>query len=150
MSQANPYRIFVTHGWTEDEDYLRVFEYLEESDNFYYQNVANPAAARPANADGERETLRAQISQSEVVIALAGQYRLATAELDFELLFAQVGKKPIIALRSFGSKATLPRVMTDSAAEVLDWDARALVAAIKRHARGEVTGNWDTIEFKLE
>lgn len=150
MSQENPYRIFVTHDWMDDEDYLRVIEYLEENERFYYRNVANPSAARPSNPDAEREALRAQIGHCEVVIALAGQYAAHSATLDFELMFAQAVKKPIIVLRKFGSKDALPRQLVQGSAESLDWDSRALVAAIKRHARGEATGQWDVVEFKLD
>lgn len=150
MSQENPYRIFVTHDWVDDEDYLRVFEYLEENKRFYYRNVANPSAARPANADAEREALRAQISHCEVVIALAGQYAAHAPTIDFELMFAQAVKKPVIVLRKFGSKDPLPKQLSQGTFESLDWDSRALVAAIKRHARGEASGQWDVVEFKLD
>ena len=34
--------------------------------------------------------------------------------------------------------------------EVIDWDERALVDAIRRQARHEETTRWDTIEFKLD
>ena len=34
--------------------------------------------------------------------------------------------------------------------EVVDWDERALVDAIKRQARHEDTTRWDTIEFKMD
>jgi hypothetical protein len=150
MSQENPYRIFVTHDWADDEDYLRVFEYLEENKRFYYRNVANPSASRPPNADAEREALRAQISHCEVVIALAGQYTAHAAALDFQLMFAQAVKKPVIVLRKFGSKDPLPKHLTQGSADTLDWDARALVSAIKRQARGEASGQWDVVEFKLD
>lgn len=149
MSQENPYRIFVTHDWAEDDDYLRVFEYLEESKRFFYRNTANPGATRPPNADGERDVLRAQMSQCEIVIALGGQFPRHALTVDFQLMFAQVIKKPIIVLRAFGAPNSLPKSLS-AAAEILDWDARALVAAIRRHARGEGGAAWDTVEFKLE
>ena len=42
MSQANPIRLFVTHAWEPDDDYLRVFEYLESARNFFYRNFSAP------------------------------------------------------------------------------------------------------------
>ena len=147
MSQQNPYRIFVTHDWVEDEDYLRVFEFLEGAPNFYYQNVANPTAPAQANAAEARELLRAQIRQCEVVVALASQHATAASALEFQLVFAQVCKKSIVLLRAFGSNQTLPISLTQHAKEILDWDERGLVAAIKRLARGEGGPRWDTVEF---
>ena len=52
MSQANPLRIFVTHLWENSDDYLRVFEYLESSRNFFYRNFSTPDQA-PV---GDKET----------------------------------------------------------------------------------------------
>jgi hypothetical protein len=147
MSQENPYRIFVTHAWEEDDDYLRVFEYLEEASQFYYRNVANPAASRPANADKEREALRAQIGHCEIVVALSSQYRSHGGTLEFEMLFAKSIKRPVILLPSFGATQVIARALMSLTDEVLDWDGRALVAAIKRHARGDGGPAWDVVEF---
>ena len=149
MSETNPYRIFVTHLWAEDEDYLRVFEFLEDVPNFFYRNVANPDAPPAANAEGARELLRAQIGQTEVVIALAAQYTRDAAALQFQLVLAAATKKRIILMRPFGSNQVLPKALTQHAQEILDWDKRALVAAIRRLTRGEGGPQWDTVEFKL-
>jgi len=48
VSQKNPVRLFVAHIWAEDEDYHRIFEYLESSSNFFYLNTsgAGPQALR--------------------------------------------------------------------------------------------------------
>ena len=42
MSQRDPIRVFVTHCFEEGDDYLRVFEYLESAQNFYYNNCSAP------------------------------------------------------------------------------------------------------------
>jgi hypothetical protein len=69
----------------------------------------------------------------------------------FELLFAQASQKPVILMKPFGgSHFALPKTITDLADEVVDWDERALVDAIRRQARHEDTTRWDTIEFKLD
>ena len=44
MPQANPIRLFVTHMWEDNDDYLRVFEYLESAKNFFYRINAFPQA----------------------------------------------------------------------------------------------------------
>ena len=50
----------------------------------------------------------------------------------------------------FGSQRPVPKALADLADEVIDWDDRALVDAIRRQARHEDTTRWDTIEFKLD
>jgi hypothetical protein len=42
------------------------------------------------------------------------------------------------------------KAIAEMADEIVDWDGRALVDAIKRQARHEATNRWDTIEFKLD
>src|SRR5262249_39757007 len=70
MSQANPIRLFVTHVWEDNDDYFRVFEYLESAKNFFYKNYSTPD--RPVTGDKEvqREELRRQIAPVEAVVAI--------------------------------------------------------------------------------
>ena len=42
MSESNPIRVFATHCFDESDDYLRIFEFLESVDRFYYLNVSKP------------------------------------------------------------------------------------------------------------
>ena len=47
ITQQNPIRLFVCHVWVEDEDYHRIFEYVESSPNFFYRNTSTPDAREP-------------------------------------------------------------------------------------------------------
>lgn len=149
MSQHEPFRIFVTHGWDESDDYLRVFEYLESAQGFYYRNCSVPGeVSSNASAEIQRESLRGQIAKAEVVVALASQFATRFDLLVFEMTFAQATRKPVLLLRPFGGGAALPPNLTDLTNVVLDWDERALVDAIRELARGERSGRWDVVEFK--
>jgi nucleoside 2-deoxyribosyltransferase len=150
MSADDPIRLFVTHGWDESDDYLRVFEFLESARGFFYRNLSTPEQRPGSDLEAARESLRAQIAKAEVVIALASQFVTQTEWLNFELGFARTSRKPVLLLRPFGSKGTLSRHLTEQATEVLDWDERKIVDAIRQQARGEGTNRWDTIEFKLD
>ena len=151
MSQSNPIRLVVTHVWEDNDDYFRVFEYLESAKNFFYKNYSTPD--RPVTGDKEvqREDLRRQIAPVEAVIAVPSLLEAHRDMFTFELLFAQASQKPVILLKPFGgSHMALPKAITDLADEIVDWDERALVDAIRRQARHEETTRWDTIEFKLD
>jgi hypothetical protein len=150
VSQTNPIRLFVTHAWASSDDYLRVFEYLESAQNFYYRNCSTPEARPGGDKEALREDLRRQIAPAEGVIALSSLYETDRDLMTFELLFAQASKKPVILMKPFGSGKPAPKAILDLATEVVDWDQRALVDAIRVHARHEKTGRWDTIEFKLD
>jgi nucleoside 2-deoxyribosyltransferase len=150
MSQANPLRLFVTHAWEASDDYLRVFEYLESARNFFYRNYSAPDRRPGGDKEAQREELRRQITQAEAVIALSSLFDTHQDLLTFELLYAQASHKPVILMKPFGAKKDPPKAILDLANEVVEWDERALVDAIRREARHEETTRWDTIEFKLD
>jgi hypothetical protein len=150
MSQSHPIRLFVTHTWEISEDYLRVFEYLESANNFFYRNYSTPEGARPADKEVAKEDLRRQIAPTECVVALLSLYEKDQDLLTFQLLYAQASHKPVVLMRCFGSAVPVPKALADLANEVVDWDERALVDAVRRQARHEDTARWDTIEFKID
>ena len=150
MSQANPVRLFVTHAWETSDDYLRVFEYLESARNFFYRNYSTPEQRPSGDKEALREDLRRQISPVEGVIALSSLFDTHRELLIFQLLYTQANRKPVILMKPFGTHKDVPKEILDLANEVVDWDERALVDAVRRQARHEETTRWDTIEFKLD
>ena len=150
MSQNNPIRVFVRHSWEVSDDYLRVFEYLESARNFFYLNLSLPDLARPVGKEAEREQIRREMAQAEVVVGLPNLYRKHGELIEFELTFAKAANKPVILMRNFGAEAALPKTLTSLSDEIVDWDERALVDALRRQARHEESNRWDTIEFKLD
>jgi hypothetical protein len=150
MSQANPVRLFVTHAWENSDDYLRVFEYLESARNFFYRNYSTPEQRPSGDKEALREDLRRQITPAEAVIALSSLFETHRELLTFELLYAQASHKPVLLMKPFGTRKEVPKAILDLANEVVEWDERALVDAIRRQARHEETTRWDTIEFKLD
>lgn len=150
MSQANPVRLFVTHAWEFSDDYLRVFEYLESARNFFYRNFSTPDKRPSGDREALREDLRLQIAPVEAVIALASLNDTNTDLLTFQLLYAQANNKAVVLLKHFGSAKPVPKELTDLTNEIIDWDDRALVDAIRRQARHEESTRWDVIEFKLD
>ena len=149
-TKSNPIRLFVSHAWVENDDYVRVFEYLEASGTFYYINSSQPQAKRPIDKESQREDLRRQIAPCEVLVVLPAVYRLAPELVQFQMNFAKAADKPIVAMENFGSTEALPKVIAELADEVSPWNERNLIDALRRQARHEETTRWDTIEFKLD
>ncbi|MGH8219644.1 MAG: hypothetical protein ACREUT_13935 [Steroidobacteraceae bacterium] len=150
MTQANPIRLFVAHLWEAGEDYLRVFEYLESAPNFFYKNFSTPEQRPVGDKEALKEDLRRQIAPAEAVVGLASLFERDRDLSTFQLLYAQACQKPVILLKRFGESRPVPKPLADLADEVVDWDERALVDAVRRQARHEDTTRWDTIEFKLD
>jgi hypothetical protein len=149
-TRINPIRMFVTHSWEENDDYTRIFEYLEAPGTFYYVNTSQPQAKRPIDKESQREDLRRQIAPCEVVIVLPAAYRAATDLVLFQMTFAKAADRPIIAMENFGSTDPLPKAIKDVADEVCAWNERSLIDALRRQARHQESTRWDTIEFKLD
>jgi hypothetical protein len=145
---ANPIRLFVTHTWEENDDYGRVFEYLEASGTFYYFNSSQPQAKRPIDKESQREDLRRQIAPCEVIIVLPAVYRSAPDLVLFQMNFGKAADRPIVAMENFGSTEPLPKAIKDLADEVSPWNERSLIDALRRQARHQESTRWDTIEFK--
>ena len=150
MSQANPLRLFVTHAWEASDEYLRVFEYLESARTFFYRNYSTPDRSPTGDMEAVREDLRRQIAPVEVIIALSSLFDTRQDLLMFQLVFAQASNKPVVLMKPFGARTDLPKALLSAANEIVDWDERALVDALRRQARHEDTTRFDTIEFKLE
>lgn len=150
MSQQQPVRLFVAHAWEETGDYLRVFEYLESARNFFYKNSSLPGQAPAGGVEALREELRRQIGPAEILIAPSSLYQQHSELLLFQIHFAKSAKKPVLLLKPFGVQSVVPRALGELADDVVDWDERAMVDAIRRLARGENTARYDVIDFSPE
>lgn len=150
ISQQNPVKVFVAHGFEAGDDYMRVFEYLESSHNFYYINCSSPDNRGSFDREVLKEELRKQINLAEVVIIPSVLFHTHREWINFEVNCAKGLEKPVVVLEAFGVKEKLPVQLEALADEVVEWNERSLVDAIRRQARHEETTRWDTIEFKLE
>ena len=148
MSQSNPIKLFVSHTFEEHDDYFRIFEYLESMSNFYYSNYsALDQMPSTGGKEAIREVLREQIKPAEAVIISSTMYMENIDWITFQMDAAQALEKPIIAMEAFGATAGAPEEVAKRADEVVEWNARSLVDAIKRQARHEDTSRWEVIDF---
>ncbi len=148
MSEQNPIRVFVTHAFSESDDYLRVFEFLECVDRFYYIHVSRPEEKPESGGMEEiKDILIQQIKAAEVIIVLASLYETQKDLIDFMLTGAKAAGDPIIVIRPFGGVVETPQVLVDVAMEHIDWNAREMADAIRRQARLEDTQRWDVVDF---
>ena len=150
MSEANPIRIFVTHVFSDHPDYNRVFEYLESASNFFYKNCSNPSAV-PVGAGKEaiKEALLVQIREAEIVIVISSMYSENRDWITYQMDAAQATDIPIVALVPFGGTGRIPDEIKGRSAEIVEWNERSIVDAIRKQARHEDTKRWEVIEFDM-
>jgi hypothetical protein len=148
VSESNPIRVFVTHAFQETDDYLRVFEFLESVERFFYLNVSKPDnVPESGGIDAIKEELIAQIKEAEAVIVLPSLYEDKESLARFLMDVADANAKPMIAIRPFGGLLETPQAVVERAKEHIEWNDREIVDALKRQARGEDTARWETLDF---
>ena len=147
MSERDPIRVFATHCFEENDDYLRVFEFLESVDRFYYLNVSKPEnVPAEGGAQALRDELIAQIKQSETVLLLASVYGQRPDLVRIMMDVAKASEIKMIGIRPYGLQ-DMPEEIVERAQEVIGWNDREMVDAIMRNARGEETARWEVIDF---
>ncbi len=148
MSEKNPIRVFVTHNFEEGDDYLRVFEFLESDDRFYYLNISKP---ENAPADGTVEAIKdefiVQIKASEVVIVLPSAFEQQPEMVTYMMDVADANSIGMLTIRPFGGMSETPKTVIERVGDPIDWNAREMVDAIKLIARGQDTQRWEVVDF---
>ena len=148
MSEKKPIRVFVTHAFAESDDYLRVFEFLESVERFFYLNVSKPEnIPTEGGLEAIKDELIQQIKASEAVIIVADVYGQKTDLVKYMMDVAEANKIGMIAVRPFGGMAETAAEVVDRVQEHIEWNDRELVDAIKRQGRGEDTARWEVIDF---
>lgn len=148
MSESDPIRVFVTHGFEESNDYLRVFEFLESVDRFYYLNVSKPENI-PAQGGPEaiKDELIEQILQAEVVVVVPDVFAAQSDLVRYMMDVADANNKAMIAIKPFGGIFETAEEVTKRVSELLDWNAREIVDTITLIARGTETQRWEVVDF---
>jgi len=148
VSESNPIRVFVTHAFHETDDYLRVFEFLEAVDRFFYLNMSKPDNV-PASGGLEaiKEELIAQVKESEVIIVLPSLFEDKESIARFLMDAADVNNKPMIVIRPFGGLLDTPAAVIERCKEHIEWNDREMADALRRQGRGEDTARWETLDF---
>ena len=132
MPKLHRYRIFISHAWSYNADYYQLVDRLDETRNFLYANYSVPEHD-PVDANNNtklKEELREQIRPVEVVIILGGMYVAYSDWIQFEIDFAKELNKSILGVRPWGA-AKMPKAVQDAADEIVGWNTRTIVSAIR-------------------
>ena len=148
MSEKNPIRVFVSHNFSEDDDYLRVFEFLEGVDRFFYLNCSKPEnVPESGGLEAIKDELISQIKECEAVIILATHFTNNKDLVLFQIDVAEANDKPVIAIRPFGGLVETDAELVNRVKEHVHWNEREIADALRRQARLEDTARWDVVDF---
>ena len=148
MSENNPITVFATHTFEESDDYLRVFEFLESVDGFYYINVSKPEnVPTTGGLQAIKDELIAQIKVSEALIVLSSTYEDKPDIVKFIMDVADANNKGMVAVRPFGGLLETPAELLERCQEHVQWNDREIADALRRQGRGEDTSRWEVLDF---
>ena len=148
VSENNPINVFASHTFSENDDYLRLFEFLESVDRFYYINVSKPEnIPTTGGLQAIKDELIEQIKGSEAVFILSSVYEQQQDIASFIMDVAEANNKSMIAIRPFGGMSEMAPEMVERCQEHIKWNDREMVDALRRQARGEDTQRWEVLDF---
>ena len=148
MSESNPIRVFATHNFNESDDYLRVFEFLESVDRFYYVNVSRPENLPSTGGPQEiKDELIRQVKAAEAMFVMPSAWEQNPEQVNFIMDVAEANNIGMIVIKPFGGLHETPEELVARCAEHIEWNDREMVDALKRQARGEDTARWEVLDF---
>lgn len=148
VSEDDPIKVFATHAFEESDDYLRLFEFLENVENFYYINVSKPENIPKAGGmQAIKDELMKQIKDSEAVFILPALFDEKTELVRFMMQVAEANNKAMIAIKSFGGVLETAAEVVERSQEHIEWNDRDMADALRRQARGEDMARWEVIDF---
>lgn len=148
MSETNPIRVFATHNFDESDDYLRIFEFLESVDRFYYVNVSKPEnLPTTGGAQAIKDEYIRQVKEAEAMFVLPSAWERNNSTVKFMMDVAEANNIGMIVIKPFGGLQETPPELIQRCAEHIEWNDREMVDALKRQARNEDTARWEVIDF---
>lgn len=142
---AMTHNLFISHGWSYEDSYYRILDYLDQISNNYeefdYINHAEPEPDAPdlSYTDELKVEYTDQINKSDLVMILADQYRDPEPDepnfkfwIDFAVEQARQNSKPVIGIRPWNETQT-PVDISNAPDQWVDWNPEAIKKAIENN-----------------
>ncbi|WP_339699022.1 TIR domain-containing protein [uncultured Roseivirga sp.] len=132
---AKTYTIFISHSWAYIDD-LNSLKRLLENKGYFNVQFEEATPDVPINSDNAyyiRQRLKQKISNSDVVLGIAGIYASHSEWMVWELDKALGLGKPIIGVVPRGAER-VSTVISSRANEVVRWNTDSIVEAIRKWA----------------
>jgi hypothetical protein len=133
MPPLRTYKVFISHAWHRSMDYYRVEAFLATALFFRYENLSVPEHDPLLYSDDELEReLRNQMRPADVFLIIGRMYA-AHSDWINELSFARRIGRLIIGIWPWGA-VNAPLAIRNSAREMVAWNQKSIIRAIRRHA----------------
>jgi hypothetical protein len=131
MSQGKIVRLFISHSWDHNDDYISLVNLLKKADHFVFYNYSVPEHDK-LSADGDKELMQElsdQLRGCHVLIVIASVYPSYSEWIQKEVLIANVYGKPVLGVIPRGQKRISSFVRT-YADKLVRWNSRSVIKAI--------------------
>lgn len=133
---AKVYKIFISHSW-QYTDTLEALRNLINARGYFSASYEESTRDKPINSDDEsyvKRRLAQKISDSDIILALAGIYASHSSWMEWELDKAIKLGTPIVGVIPRGQER-ISTVVSSRAVATVRWNTESIIAAIRRHAK---------------
>lgn len=133
---AKEYHIFISHSWAYPDDLKKLRKLLIKRGyfNVEFEEASADEPIDSENADYIKNRLRQNISNSNVVLGIAGMYASYSDWMAWELDKAIQLDVPIVGVVPLGQKR-VSKTVSERAVEVVRWNTESIVATIRKWAK---------------
>ena len=132
---AKTYSVFISHSWGHVDDLEKLRNLLEERGYFHVKfNEVSPY--EPINSENSayiKRRLKEKISNSDIVLGIAGIYASHSDWMEWELDTALEENVPIVGVIPRGQER-ISKSVTDRSVENVRWNTESIVDAIRKWA----------------
>jgi hypothetical protein len=132
---ARNYKIFISHSWSYIDDLKRLKSLLENR-GYFNVEFQESTPDNPINSDNSsyvKQRLKQKISQSDLVLGIAGIYATHSDWIGWELETASALGIPVIGIIPHGQEKISSVVNKYSIVNV-KWNTESIVEAIRTYA----------------
>ena len=132
---AKDYSVFISHSWDNTSDLTNLQSLLKERGyfNIEFKEVTKAEPIDSVNAQYIKRTLKNKITDSDIVIGLAGMSASHSDWMDWELQTAVDNEIPIIGVIPRGNTRS-SNTVTDRSKTDVKWNTESIVSAIRAYA----------------
>jgi hypothetical protein len=133
---AKTYSVFISHSWDHVDDLKNLRDLLEER-GYFHVEFEEASPEEPINSENSayiRRRLKEKISNSNIVLGIAGMYASYSDWMKWELDTAIAEEVPIVGVIPRGQER-ISKVVTDRSVEDVHWNTESIVGAIRRMAK---------------
>ena len=133
---AKTYSVFISHSWDHVDDLKNLRDLLEER-GYFHVEFEEASPEEPINSENSayiRRRLKEKISNSDIVLGIAGMYASYSDWMKWELDTAIAEEVPIVGVIPRGQER-ISKVVTDRSVEDVHWNIESIVDVIRRRAK---------------